>query len=62
MMEENKLIMMVGIIFNFTLISRLKMINSYPFDIDLFYPKAFRTPFILECEPNYSAEVFICGV
>lgn len=38
------------------------MINSDPFDIDLFYHKAFRLPFVLACGPNYSADVFICRV
>jgi hypothetical protein len=56
------LIMMMVITLDFTLISRLTTINSDLFDIDLFYHKAFRIPFTLECEPNYSGDVFICRV
>jgi hypothetical protein len=62
MMEGNKLIMMMVITLDFTLISRLTMINSDLSDIDLFYHKAFSIPSTLAGEPNYSGEVSICRV
>jgi hypothetical protein len=61
-MGENKLIMMMVIIFDLTLISRLRIINNNLFDIDLFYHEAFRIPFMLKYGLNYSAEVFVCSV
>jgi hypothetical protein len=62
MMEGNKLIMMMVITLDFTLISRLTMINSDLLHIDLFYHKAFEITLTLECGSNYSGEAFICRV